>query len=181
MRQPFDLYTTHSGLTQALLNHVSIAGVVAEPCVGLGHMSSVLETDLSIAHVITNDIDPTHTADYHDDARIPEAEIWSRQIDWVVTNPPFSDAAAILPIAFEKARVGVAFLLRLTFLEPCPNRAKWLKTNSKHMSHLIVFGQPRPSFTGNGTDSATVAWMVWNKKRFFQGCNTSFVTGWQNG
>jgi len=133
-----------------------------------------------VAHVITNDLDVTHTADYHDNACDGKAMIWGRPIDWVVTNPPFSDAAAILPIAFEQARVGVAFLLRLTFLEPCPNRGEWLRLNARHMTHLIVFGQPRPSFTGAGTDSATVAWMVWNKKRLYQGCHTHFVTGWQD-
>ncbi len=34
-------------------------------------------------------------------------------IDWVVTNPPYIQASAILPLAYYYARVGVAFLLRL--------------------------------------------------------------------
>ena len=53
-------------------------------------------------------------------------------------------------------------LLRLSYAEPCLNRAEWLKAHP--ISHLIVL--PRISFTGNGkTDNVTCAWFVWDKLR----------------
>jgi hypothetical protein len=80
--------------------------------------------------------------------------------DWIVNNPPFSCAPQIIPLAFQHARVGIAMLLRLSFLEPVENRGTWL--NQYPPTHLIVL--PRISFTGNRkTDSVTCAWMVWRK------------------
>ncbi len=59
-----------------------------------------------------------------------------------------------------KARVGVAFLLRLSYLEPCWDRADWLVQHP--VSKLIVL--PRISFTGDHkTDSVTCGWFVWVK------------------
>lgn len=179
-RRPFDLYCTHAGMTESLLSWVDVWGDVAEPCVGEGHISKLLAGSPDIKRVVTNDIDPTHQAMFHNDATRPDAAIWQQGFNWVVTNPPFNRAAEILPIAFERARIGVAFLLRLSFLEPCPNRGTWLQEHLTQMSHLIIFGQPRPSFTGTGTDSVTTAWMVWRKSKVVNGVNLSFVTGWNH-
>jgi hypothetical protein len=84
----------------------------------------------------------------------------------------------ILENAYRAAHVGVAFLLRLSFLEPTNGRAAWLQAHEAELSHLLIFGSPRPSFTDDGrTDSATVAWMVW--RRGWTGrTQVRFVTGW---
>ena len=42
------------------------------------------------------------------------------EVDLVMTNPPFALAAEFLQHGLEVARVGVALLLRLSFLESCP-------------------------------------------------------------
>ena len=49
------------------------------------------------------------------------------------------------------------------------------------MRHLIVFSQPRPSFTGNGrTDSTTTAWLVWQKDHNLeQGAKLVYATNWR--
>src|SRR5258705_309035 len=60
--------------------------------------------------------DPRHTALMHADATAKV--FWDFRIDWVITNPPFNLAQPMLEHAVRKARVGVAFLLRKTFLEP---------------------------------------------------------------
>lgn len=104
--------------------------------------------------------------------------------DWVITNPPFTSAPQILPLALEHCFVGVAFLMRLSYLEPAGNRGDWLQTYSDQMRHLIVFGQPRPSFTGNGRhDSCTVAWMVWQKNWSWNALGVAspfqFTAGWR--
>jgi hypothetical protein len=113
-----------------------------------------------ISDVWTNDIDPNVQADQYKDATDPE--FWtSLKPDWVVSNPPFLCCHPIIVGAFSAARRGVAMLLRLSYLEPCKDRAGFL---SQHPPSLIVL--PRISFTEDGKcDSVTCAWMVWDKTR----------------
>lgn len=162
-RRPLDLYPTEGRVTHAFLDVEDVGGVVAEPCAGPGWMAQVLAGDGRITRVITNDIDPQHQADYHGDAAYPLADIWQQPVDWVITNPPFNVAHLILPVAFSAARVGVAFLLRLSYMEPADGRDAWLADHADHMTRQMVLN-PRPSFTGDGnTDSVTAAWFVWRR------------------
>lgn len=187
-RQALDLYPTHRDLTLALLERVAISGRVAEPAAGPGDMARVLLAHPGITAVTTNDIDPQWSTDFTGDAGNPGAAVWKRPYDWVVTNPPFSVAPSILRIAYECAGVGVAFLLRLSFAEPAGNRAgnrgDWLAEHADQLRHVLVFGQPRPSFTpGGGTDSVTTAWFVWQKgwswARLGIAPPFQFVMGWK--
>jgi uncharacterized UPF0146 family protein len=187
MRRKLDFYETDEMLTRHLLQRVNIRGKVIEPTAGPGAMARVL-----VAHgcqVITNDIDPQHPTDTHEDATDPFAPMWNPYVqpDWVVANPPFTVAHDILPLAYSAAKIGVAFLLRLSYLEPCANRGAWLDAHASNMTDLIIFGQPRPSFTGDGrTDNVTTAWMVWKKPgRYvtaeYDDCGTRvhFVPNWK--
>lgn len=164
-RRPLDAYYTERRVTDSLLLRVrDISGVVCEPCAGDGMMAATLAQHTGVRMVVTNDIDPCQPSQFHGDAGDPCAPVWKCKANWVITNPPFSEAHRILPVAFSHALVGVAFLLRLSYLEPAKNRAEWFNRYGDCMTNLIVFGQPRPSFTGNGqTDSVTTAWMVWRK------------------
>src|SRR5688572_7789216 len=119
-RRANDWYPTTAWATEDLLRHVDIRGAILEPCVGDRSIANVLSERLG-GTVYTNDIDRRWSAHEHADATDPKwwAEVLQAQaIDWVVTNPPFNVAAEILPLAFKRARVGVAMLLRLTYLEP---------------------------------------------------------------
>ncbi|HLO87201.1 MAG TPA: hypothetical protein VK203_19645 [Nostocaceae cyanobacterium] len=162
-RRELDFYKTHQGLTRKLLETVSISGKTLECCAGDGAIANIIPTNL----VWTNDINPNHNCDYSLDATKPESWQQFPKVDWVITNPPFSNALGILDLAYQHADVGVAFLLRLSFIEPAGVRAgyrnEWLKAHKQNFSNLIVFGNPRPSFTNEGSDFATVAWMVWRK------------------
>lgn len=169
-RRDLDFYPTASWATEALLARVPITGRVLEPCVGRGDIARVIKGDDLRGHrvwVYTNDLDRHHVADEHEDAR--DRGWWSRVRDrlepeWVVTNPPFSVAHEILPLAFATATKGVAMLLRITYLEPCEGRAGWLAAHPP--DKLIVL--PRISFTGDGsTDLATCAWFVWSQEGNF--------------
>lgn len=156
-RREHDFYPTPGWATVELLKRIEAGGVVLEPCVGEGDIAAELARDPRFALVLSNDLDRRHDADSHEDATDPAW--WKRvgDVDWVITNPPFTVAADVLKLAHKHAG-NVAMLLRLSFLEPCEGRAAWLEEHPP--SDLIVL--PRISFTGDGnTDSVTCAWMVW--------------------
>ena len=179
-RRELDNYPTPGRLTQPLLEKVPVTGVVLEPCAGAGQIADVLRGSRGIECVFVNDINPAYSAQTYD-AADPGSSLWrvaTGWVDWVVTNPPYKLAMPILANAWGAARVGVAFLLRLSFLEPTNGRAAWLQEHEEELSDVLVFGGPRPSFTDDGrTDSATVAWMVW-RRNWREGTTVRFVTGW---
>lgn len=130
LRQPLDFYRTPSKLTEKLLDIVPISGVILEPCAGDGAIS-VLLRDRGF-QVVSNDISDeySHKADYNADATNPDSWKEWDYCDWVVTNPPFTEAPYIIPLAYETASAGIAMLLRLSYLEPAENRGEWLENTA---------------------------------------------------
>ncbi|CAN0255934.1 unnamed protein product, partial [Ascophyllum nodosum] len=80
--------------------------------------------------VTTNDINRMLSADGHMDAASAEfVEHFleeGRRPEWFVTSPPYRNALTFVKNACRIATVGVAFKLRLSFLEPVVSRAQWL-------------------------------------------------------
>ena len=144
---------------------------IVEPCAGDGSICDRLPPG---ARYTTSDIDPTlgHTVL---DATDPGAWFLLAErcpIDWVITNPPFSKAMSILENAYLHARSGVAFLVRLSFLEPTFARQDWLRAHPP--TRIIVL--PRHSFTGDGkSDMVTCAWVIWEKFPPTIHCPISFL------
>lgn len=164
-RNDFDYYPTPGWMTRSLLHfHPAIKGAtVLEPCSGQDHITTVLRA--AGCPVVTNDIDPRHPASLHLDAT--QGELWRLQpfdwtgcVEWVITNPPFNVAMPILERAWQHAAVGVAFLLRKTFLEPTDERGPWL---SEHPPTRMI-GMPRYSFRGTGSDSVSCDWYIWERR-----------------
>lgn len=183
-RRELDRYLTRrSWDVEQLLKRVDIRGHVMELCAGEGDIVRVLNKQSNFLvyptsdRIFTNDLDPLLAADYHADATDPLSYVLTAipgdrlpSVDWHVTNPPYNLAPKIIPLAFEHARVGIAMLLRLTYLEPCTRsrrkdairRGFWLRDHPP--TDLIIL--PRYSYTGDGkTDSVTSAWMVWDKRK----------------
>lgn len=157
-RRKNDWYPTPSSATEALLKEYTFSGTILEPCVGDGAMHKVLTT-LGLP-IITNDIDIKWKADHHLNASSPDLYAATGPIDWVITNPSFKDAFEILKQSYLHADIGVAMLLRISFLEPTFKRQQWLAENPP----TSLFILPRISFTNDGkTDSCTCAWMIWRK------------------
>lgn len=164
-RRKLDVYLTPEWATEVLLRSVSLSGNIFECCAGQGDMAKVIAL-ARVGEVFCNDIDPQTLWPDHWDATDPKA--WKvnedpddPDWDWVVTNPPFNVAPEIVPLAFSHARLGIAMLLRISYLEPVENRGAWL--NQHPPTSLIVL--PRISFTGDGkTDNVTCAWFVWDKR-----------------
>ena len=83
-----------------------------------------------------------------------------RQVDIVVSNPPFALAMDFLRHTVEDIDPPLAaFLLRLNFLGSA-KRADWLE---QHPPRAIRVLTKRPNFTGQGTDSIEYAWMLWGR------------------
>ena len=160
-RHKLDQYFTPGWAVRELLKHVNLEGTrILEPCAGEGGIWKPLRARLKKIQLVTNDIDPTMDTELNFDATT--AEFWDipLSVDWVITNPPFSAGFDILWRARQRAKKGVAFLMRLSFLEPTKKhpRGAWLHQNPPDL--LVVL--PRYSFTGDGkTDSVACAWMVW--------------------
>lgn len=182
-RRHLDQYFTPESATRALLDRVAIRGTVLECCSGDDAIKDELisylypengSTHVAVMWALTNDIDPTLSeADYHLDASLPESWKEFPEVDWVITNPPFSLAPKIVPLAFEHARVGIAMLLRKTYTEPCFDRQDWLVEHKDNFSNQIFL--PRISFTGNGkSDNVACDWYVWTKEKV-SGCIVNWV------
>lgn len=163
MRRENDFYETPPWMTRALLVNVpEIGGAIFEPCSGDQSIARVLAT---VGLVFTNDINPARKALWHFDASQPLAYQGMHNIEWIVTNPTYKmpTCTQIVEQAIKAANVGVAMMLRLSFLEPTAKvnpRGPFLEAHPP--SRMLVM--PRHSFTGNGkSDSCTTAWMIWSK------------------
>ena len=152
-----DAYYSAKWMTYFLLQNVDIYlnQSVLEPCCGEGAISNYLKQEGY--QVITNDINPVCVADMHCDYLDMNPEL-TKWVHWVVTNPPYNDAFGMLQKAMDDAEIGVAMLLRLSFVEPTDDRGLWLE---KHPPTVRIT-LPRYSFTGDGRkDNVTSEWMVW--------------------
>lgn len=138
----------------------NVRGTVFEPCVGDGALAAELRKCPLVMRVLTNDIRPA-VGDRQDDARDP-ATYQSLPADvWVVTNPPFNQALAILMAARGgPVRRRVALLLRMSFLEPTVDRVDYLRQDPP--TKLVVMPRTRFDPRKAGTDSVTVGWHIWD-------------------
>ncbi len=197
MRKGLENYPTASSLASQLLALLASYGyfhtfrLVFEPCAGSGQLARPMRNVFS--EVFTNDIDKRYGSDYTFDAI--DSSKWRNvpRTEWVITNPPFSVALPIIKTALVHATVGVAMLLRLTYLEPTSAkskrslypRSKFWEANSDSLRFIMPIGSPRPSFTADGKkDSVTTAWYVWDKgwswKQEGIACPFQFITDWRN-
>lgn len=174
-RVEFDYYPTPDWQTQELARVLKPAihlftqfgqSRALEPCVGEGHIINAFSRaeGLPVLNWTTNDLDPRHEATYNEDATREDAAIWDEHLmrlapwDFVITNPPFDQAASILARALPRTKVLVAMLLRISFLEPTEEREQLLANNPP--DKMVVM--KRWSYRANGsTDSVTSAWFVW--------------------
>ena len=84
------------------------------------------------------------------------------QTDWIITNPPFRLGCDFALTAIERARVGVAMLVRTAFLESV---GRYKRLFSVHPPTVLQFTERVPMFRGRldakGTTATAYCWLVW--------------------
>lgn len=153
-----DFFPTPAWATHALLASETFEGRIWECACGDGEMARVLKgagytvraSDLHARGFGTSGIDFLKA---------------TRQVDNIVTNPPYNAAEAFVVHGLKLARRKLALLLRLAFLEGA-NRANtiFLQTPPARVwvfSERITFYMKDAPRAGSGTTA--YAWFVWDK------------------
>lgn len=168
----YEFYETPGPLTAYMCEVVGgnepIHGKLFEPCVGNGAIGEMVSACCGNVWWQTGDLDPRWKPDRCGDATTPG--FWGgleNEIDWVITNPPFSGAIEIADHAIRCARVGVVMHLRASIHEVLKTgrRRTWMR---EHRPAGIIW-LPRVAYqrsrtTGKWTtDSVTGCWVVWLK------------------
>jgi hypothetical protein len=154
---PFDFYTTPPDATISLLRWVNFFGSIWEPASGSGGISHVLEHAFGADRVISSDL--------------REHEIWgqggvdflktSRQVDNVITNPPFNKALDFVRHGIKVARKKAAFLLRLNFLE---SKSRYPFLNEHPPWWVLLFSQRIDMSKGQKAAKMVFAWFIWDNQ-----------------
>ncbi len=109
------------------------AGTVWEPACGDGIMAKVIAEKIGHKNVIATDIEPQGYGQRRD--FLQGATEYG--VRWVWTNPPFPLAAQFIERGLGIAKVGVAVLCRLPFLES----AKRFDLHARHLTDVAVFSE----------------------------------------
>ncbi len=174
--QALEFFPTPPWATRALMSHVldplPDPGVMScwEPCAGLGHMADVLRETFDTVRASDVYCYPVESGgdsgrfeidafDFLDEQAIVRAP----EVDWIITNPPFSKASAMLSHALVKARIGVAFLLRMQWLE---GETRFREVYAERAPSLVApFVERVPMCEGGvdleGSTATMYAWFVW--------------------
>lgn len=130
---------------------------VLEPACGDGHMSMVLGEYFRT--VISSDIYDYGFGKVYD---FTDRSI-NHDVDFVVTNPPFRLAEQFIERAIGQAKLGVAMLVRTSFLE---GSGRYRKIFSKMPpSYVLQFAERVPMLKGRLSAKASTAtsycWLIW--------------------
>lgn len=167
-RLALDQYETPNHYTEALVKVIGpVRGLVYDCCAGRGDIVQYLNlrAGVPLKRLTTNDLDRKMGCSWHRDATL--GEHWGELgFNWIITNPPFNQELAILRHALRFGK-NVAFLARISFLEPTLTRRKFWR---RYASGLEVVLLPRYSFRKNSegkkaTDSATCCWLIWRERK----------------
>lgn len=168
-RDAADDFPTPSWPTRALwrralpeLGDLLRGSILWEPCAGRLTMARPLAESGAI--VFTSDLldygAPLDRVGRFQD--LVPAQVAGGAVDWIVTNPPFVQADEMWLHAWEHARVGVAFLLRLSWLE---GGGRWERIfYPGRMTFVCPFSERVPMVKGRldrkASTATAYAWFV---------------------
>ena len=157
---PTPLWGTRA-LCEVVLNKEELSNLkVWEPACGEGHMSRALQEYFK--KTISTDIFDYGYGNIHDFLETDENIDYG--IDWIITNPPFNRAEEFVTKALKIAKVGVAVLCRVTWMESS-KREPFFEENQ--VSIFAPFIGRLAMFKGRvdqkGASATAYAWFVWIK------------------
>src|SRR5262245_4400887 len=162
-KDSLDDFPTPPWATRALLAHVISQDLVMqncwEPACGEGHMAKVL--DEYFGTVYASDIHPYgygSTSDFLDEATV-------RDVDWIITNPPFKQAEEFVVKAVSIAKRGVAIFARSVFAESVGRHqrlfSKFPPTTVAQFAERVPIVKGR--LDAKASTATGYAWFVWEK------------------
>jgi hypothetical protein len=163
-KDSLDDFPTPPWATRALAEHVISGQDLSqqscwEPACGEGHMAKVLAEYFGTVHA--SDIHPYgygSTCDFLDEASV-------REVDWIITNPPFKQAEEFAAKALSIAERGVAIFARTVFAESVGRYERLFSTMPP--TKVAIFAERVPLFKGRldpkGSTATSYAWFVWDK------------------
>lgn len=163
-RDSLDLFPTPPWATRALCEKIDFVTpqrlavqTCWEPACGLGHMAHPLAE--YFAEVRASDVYPYGFGEV-DDFLMPGPV---EPVDWIISNPPFRLAQDFIVRALGIARVGVAMLVRTSFLEGTGRHRDLFSRRPPTV--IYQFAERVPMVKGRvdprATTATSYAWLTW--------------------
>jgi hypothetical protein len=141
---------------------------VWEPACNRGHMARPLAE--YFGRVFTSDIFD-YSAEYDGQERVidflwPGSEspcIAAQGVDWIISNPPFRLAEQFIARAREIAKVGVAMIVRTSFLEGVGRYQNLFSVDPPNIVAQFTERVPmvKGRLTADGSTATAYCWLVW--------------------
>jgi hypothetical protein len=157
-----DFFPTPPWATRALCESLALsfdlkASNCWEPACGEGHMARPLAEYFELVY----------SSDVHDYGSGQVVDfLWpfsGPRFDWIITNPPFRLAEQFVDTALERAKTGVAILVRSAFLEGIARYHKLFGYRAPAV--IMQFAERVPMVKGRVDEDASTAtaycWLVW--------------------
>ncbi|AWN35761.1 methyltransferase [Methylobacterium radiodurans] len=159
-----DFFPTPPWATRALLSHVLalssdefLSSSAWDPCCGEGHMVGPLQEYFWA-------VEETDVFDYGKGFAVSDfLADDERTADWLITNPPFKIAEAVALRALDRAKVGVAMLVRSVWLEGTGRYERLFR--DRPPTTIAQFCERVPMTKGrwdpDASTATSYAWIVW--------------------
>ena len=167
--EALDYFPTAPYATRALFRHVLPAlgidavGRVWEAACGEGHMAEVINEFAELPVIATDIFDYGYGSAPYDFLGGVFSAPMLDQVDWIITNPPFKSACQFALRALERARVGVALLLRTQWLESEERYYSIFRDRPPTLFAPFVERVPmlRGRWDPDASTATSYAWFVW--------------------
>lgn len=166
-RNSFDYFPTPPWATRAFCSEILVkrgfihwSHSIWEPACGEGHMAAVLQEFVEPVVLATDVFDYGfgYVTDFLEPGLVLKA-------DWIITNPPFNAAAEFRRFAEFRSFLGVAFIVRLSWLE---SQERFALFEKMPPALVAVCSERVPMHRGRwepaGRSATAYAWVVWHKR-----------------
>lgn len=169
-RDSLDDFPTPLWATRAFVEHVLIGGgwrreqlarmACREPACNRGYMARAL-----IEYFASVDVSDVHDYGY---ARLADFLFPTplKKVDWTITNPPFRLAEQFIHRALETSRVGVAMLVRSSFIESEGRYRGLFSTRPPAIFAPYVERVPmvKGRLDRDASTATSYSWLVWSNE-----------------